>query len=82
MPADVPSRPVTPPPPDYGRGPPVTGVDLECCGARMGWCGYRPDPLPAHIFKCGYCGRVRLIEVPTVSPRYLRGEFWGARACT
>ena len=48
---------------------------LECCGVRMAWAGYTSDPGPAHIFKCGYCGRVRLIEVPSVSPRYLRGDF-------
>lgn len=52
-----------------------SGEFLACCGVRMAWSGYTSDPAPAHIFRCYSCGRVRLIEVPAVSPRYLRGDF-------
>jgi hypothetical protein len=49
-------------------------MELSCCGGRMFWNGYTHDEggHPVDIYRCGYCGRLRLVVQPPVSPRFLR----------
>ena len=45
---------------------------VRCCGEEMYWAGFtRADGRPTDIYRCGWCGAVKLVVEPRVAPRYL-----------